>query len=326
MARLFVRISFGMASDPKAWNPWHGCKRYSEGCKFCYMYYLDAARGVPEKSFEIKKTNDFLKPLAKYRDGQYKYPSGSYFRINMTSDTFLEEADEWREEMWRIIKARPDIHFYILTKRVPRIKECLPEDWGEGYENAEFQITVENQRAFDERWPIFKDIPAKHKGFNVSPLVGPVDIRPALETGQIELVYLAGEGYGSDRECRYEWVKKVSDDCMEFGVNFIFNSTGTNFVKDSKRYFIKSPGLQAVQAYRSKLSHYYGRPKYDLYSPYDGHLLQESELVPRRFNLNRCLTCTSFEDCVGCQNCGNCKKVELVEYDDIVRIRKEKGL
>ena len=26
------------------WNPWHGCKKYSEGCEHCYMYYLDSQR------------------------------------------------------------------------------------------------------------------------------------------------------------------------------------------------------------------------------------------------------------------------------------------
>ena len=26
------------------WNPWHGCKKISEGCKNCYMYYLDNVR------------------------------------------------------------------------------------------------------------------------------------------------------------------------------------------------------------------------------------------------------------------------------------------
>ena len=26
------------------WNPWHGCHKYSEGCKYCYMYYLDSKR------------------------------------------------------------------------------------------------------------------------------------------------------------------------------------------------------------------------------------------------------------------------------------------
>lgn len=27
------------------WNPWHGCKKCSEGCQNCYMYFLDAQRG-----------------------------------------------------------------------------------------------------------------------------------------------------------------------------------------------------------------------------------------------------------------------------------------
>ena len=26
------------------WNPWHGCKKYSEGCENCYMYFLDSQR------------------------------------------------------------------------------------------------------------------------------------------------------------------------------------------------------------------------------------------------------------------------------------------
>ncbi len=26
-------------------SPWHGCRKYSEGCQNCYMYYLDALRG-----------------------------------------------------------------------------------------------------------------------------------------------------------------------------------------------------------------------------------------------------------------------------------------
>lgn len=26
-------------------NPWHGCVNVSEGCKNCYMYALDKARG-----------------------------------------------------------------------------------------------------------------------------------------------------------------------------------------------------------------------------------------------------------------------------------------
>ena len=40
-----------MSSD--IWNPWHGCRKYSEGCDHCYMHYLDNERG---KSGDRKST------------------------------------------------------------------------------------------------------------------------------------------------------------------------------------------------------------------------------------------------------------------------------
>ena len=100
--------------DLKSWNLWHGCKKYSEGCENCYMYFLDEVRGVPERAAEIRKTGDFRKPLKKDRSGRYKIPAGYWLRSNITSDTFLEEADEWRGEMWEMIRKRPDVRFYIL--------------------------------------------------------------------------------------------------------------------------------------------------------------------------------------------------------------------
>ena len=126
--------------DLKSWNLWHGCEKYSEGCEHCYMYALDEIRGVPERSDQIIQTKSINLPLKKDRHGHYKIPSGYQLRVNMTSDTFLEEADEWPGEMWRIIRARPDVRFHLLTKRVPRIESCLPEGWGDGYENVELNI------------------------------------------------------------------------------------------------------------------------------------------------------------------------------------------
>ena len=242
----------------------------------------------------------------------------------MTSDTFLEEADEWRSEMWTMIRTRPDVRFYILTKRAPRIAACLPEDWGDGWENVELNITCENQRAFDERWPIFAGIPAKHKGMNLAPLLGPIDITPALASGQLESVCLGGEGFGGRRPCRYEWVKDISDNCARHQVNFTWNATGAIFVKDGRRYHIDSQLVQGLQAYKSGLSRFYQKPVFKLYDPVDGHLLTENELMKPSYNASRCVTCSSFETCIGCVDCGVCKDVRLVSKGDIERIRAEK--
>lgn len=313
-------------ADLKSWNPWHGCTKYSAGCDHCYMYALDKARRVPEKSSAVVRTKSFYLPVEKTRRGHYKIPAGYCLRVNMASDTFVEEADEWRPEMWKIIRSRPDVRFYILTKRAQRMTTHLPDDWGEGYENVQLNITCENQHAFDERWPILRDLPARHKGMNLAPLIGPIDVEPALKTQQIEHIDLGGESFGGKRPCHYEWVKQISDACEAHKVNFVFNSTGDVFVKEGKTYHIENKRTQAIQAFRSRLSRFFGLPQYHLYHPLTHHLLAPEELIRPVYNADRCLQCTSFETCIGCQDCGACKQVRLVEHEEILRLRAEQQL
>ena len=98
------------------WNPWHGCRKCSEGCENCYMYYLDAKRN--RDGAQIYRTGSaFRYPLSRDRSGRYKVRSGEMLRVCMTSDFFLEEADPWREEAWSIIAMRPDVRFFLLTGR-----------------------------------------------------------------------------------------------------------------------------------------------------------------------------------------------------------------
>jgi len=297
------------------WNIWHGCRKCSEGCDNCYVYYLDERRGVSEKAAEVYLTKNRDAPLKKDRYGKYKIPAGAMVSVNMTSDTFIEEADEWRSEMWRIIKKRPDVIFYLLTKRVSRITECLPEDWKEGYENVILNISCENQRTFDERWPIFEHVPAKHKGLNLAPLLNGIDITSALSSGQIEQVYLSGEGFGGRRPCRYEWIERIGNDCEEYKVNFTVNLVSAVFIKDGIEHEIRSNSERAAWANRLGLSRYFGKPHYDLYNPYDGHMLADDELFRPVFNLHRCMQCPNRMICNGCDDCGKCEKVDLVDID-----------
>ena len=115
------------------WNPWHGCKKISEGCANCYMYFLDQIR--TQDGSLIRLTNNMKKPLAKNRKGEYKIKSGELIRVCMTSDFFLEEADVWRTQAWDIMRIRSDVKFFLLTKRPERILSCLPSDWGDGWGN-----------------------------------------------------------------------------------------------------------------------------------------------------------------------------------------------
>ena len=226
------------------WNPWHGCKKCSEGCQNCYMYFLDAQRG--KNGADIYRTKaGFKYPLSKGRNGRYKVQSGEQLRVCMTSDFFLEEADAWRDEAWSIIRQRPDVVFFLLTKRPERVKGCLPYDWGEGWENVFFNVSCENQKRADERIPILLSLPFKHKGIMCAPFIGEISIRDHLKSGQLEQVICDGENYSGARPCRFEWVKQLRDECEEYNVTFAFIGTGRRFVKDGKLYQIEGSELKA---------------------------------------------------------------------------------
>ena len=179
------------------WNPWHGCIKCSEGCQNCYMYFLDEQRG--KSGSDIYRTKaGFRYPLARDRQGRYKVQSGEQLRVCMTSDFFLEQADAWRGEAWDIIRQRPDVVFFLLTKRPQRVADHLPPDWGEGWENVFFNVSCENQRRADERIPILLDLPFKHKGVMCAPFIGAVSLKDYLLAGQLEQVIVDGENYSGE--------------------------------------------------------------------------------------------------------------------------------
>lgn len=38
------------------WNPWHGCIKKSEGCRNCYMYFLDRQPAATAAGFTRSET------------------------------------------------------------------------------------------------------------------------------------------------------------------------------------------------------------------------------------------------------------------------------
>ena len=157
-----------------SWNPWHGCQRVSEGCRECYVYRQDAA--WQKDGGHVAKTAAFGLPVRRSRDGRWKIPAGEMVFTCFTSDFLLAEADVWRREAWEMIRLRRDLHFMFFTKRIDRLSECLPGDWGAGYEHVTIGCTVENQRMADYRLPIFQKLPIRHKIIVCAPLIGPIDL------------------------------------------------------------------------------------------------------------------------------------------------------
>lgn len=219
------------------WNLWHGCYKYSRGCKHCYVYRGDAKRGVD--SSLVTQTRSFDLPLRRKRNGDYKIPSGTLVYTCFTSDFFVADADEWREEAWKMIRQRSDLDFLMITKRIDRLMACLPPDWGDRYDNVTICCTVEDQACADYRLPLYKAAPVKHKILICEPLLERINLRPYAIGEWVEQVVAGGESGPEARECRYDWVLELRNECLENRVAFWFKQTGARFVKDGKLYHIR---------------------------------------------------------------------------------------
>ncbi len=220
------------------WNPWHGCHKISPGCRHCYVYREDAAFGTTVPASEVRKTASFGLPLRRDRKKNWKYPAGTEFALCFTSDFLIEEADQWRDEIWKIIRERRDCRFFFFTKRIGRLPELLPGDWGEGYDNVAVGCSVENQEMADLRLPVFLSLPVKHRIIVVAPMIGPVSLRPFLDDRVVSEVSVGGESGKYGRPLDFEWVIDIHRQCLAAGVPFCFHQTGSHLIKDGRMYDI----------------------------------------------------------------------------------------
>lgn len=220
------------------WNPWHGCTKISPGCKYCYVYRQDEMYGSTLASSLCRKTGAFALPMKRRQDGSYKIPPGKIVFTCFTSDFLLEDADPWRPDCWRMMRQRSDCWFYFFTKRIHRLADCLPPDWGEGYDNVLIGCTVENQDRANYRLPIFLDLPIKHRSIIASPLLERLDLRLYLDD-RIEEVATGGESGVEARPCDYDWILDLRRQCVEKDIPFRFHQTGAYFIKDGRMYRVR---------------------------------------------------------------------------------------
>ena len=222
------------------WNPWRGCHKCSEGCLHCYIHKGDVKRGIDTNI--IQKTKDFAKVIERLKNGAYKMKSGIVYTC-FSTDFLIEEADEWRNECWKMIKERSDCTFLFLTKRIERFINCIPDDWQDGYDHVVVCCTIENQKNADKKLEIFSKLPIKHKCITAQPLLEAINIKKYLD--DIELVVVGGESDLNARILNYDWVLDIRKQCIEKNVAFEFRQCGTNFIKDNHLYRIKTKDLCA---------------------------------------------------------------------------------
>lgn len=245
------------------WNPWHGCKKVSDGCKNCYMFRDKKRYGQDPTQVVRASDKTFYAPL-KLKEPQRVFTCS-------WSDFFIEEADAWRDEAFAIMALTPHIQYQILTKRPERMLEYFDatrhEDvWREFQKltdnrsarfcwplpNVHLGVSVEDQKTADERIPHLLKTPAAARFLSVEPLLGPVNAQRVstfrwrgaeqvnaltgnLEdcfggfvdnTDKIDWVIVGGESGPNARPLHPDWVRSIRDQCVAAGVAFFFKQWG----------------------------------------------------------------------------------------------------
>lgn len=189
-------------------NPWWGCQKVSDACKFCYAETF-ANRyspglwkaGGPRRFFGDKHWNE---PLKWNREAEKSDIRRKVFCASM-ADVFEDREDlvDPRARLFTLIKDTPNLDWLILTKRPENIERMLnqigpdPEDgdvtvWDllnmDGYlDNIWWGTTAENQEEADKRIPHLLTVPAEIHFLSCEPLFGHIDLTKVKYKGQGEL-------------------------------------------------------------------------------------------------------------------------------------------
>ena len=214
------------------WNIARGCTKVDEDCRYCYMY-RDSFNSTRYNPLNVVKTKTvFNLPL------RIKKPS-KIFTSSLT-DVFHEAIDEYRNDMWDIIRACPQHTFQILTKRPERISTHLPEDWGEGWDNVWLGTSVGNPKGMKRIEDLVK-VDSKIKFLSLEPLWGKVELPVdwADGSGMVDWVIVGGEsgnetGKYRYRPCELSWIEDIVAQCRRTGAAVFIKQMGTHLAKELK--------------------------------------------------------------------------------------------
>lgn len=226
-------------------NPWIGCTKVSDGCKHCYAETLMDKRygkvkwGPQGARVRTSKAN-WDKPR---RWNEQAKKEGRRFRVFCASlaDVFEEKPDqpeinEWRNDLFALIDATPNLDWLLLTKRPENIKRLWPFGWyGRDFTwpNVWMGTSVENQETADERIPWLLKIPAVVHFLSCEPLLGHIDLElSGANYGRDDLnemvnwVIVGGESGPGARPLHPDWVRSIRDQCLEADTPFFFKQWG----------------------------------------------------------------------------------------------------
>jgi protein gp37 len=249
MASLYVRpatISFtdmeshwamGITTEiswtHSTFNPWIGCTNVSPGCDHCYAESMARRFGWTKWGNNPRKRTSaayWRQPLRWNVDHvRFFHEHKCRQRVFCASlaDVFDNQVPkEWRDDLWNLIHATPNLDWLLLTKRPQNIRKMLPDDWGKtGYQNVWLGTTAEDQPRFDQRWKILSGVSAIITFISYEPAIGP--LRLPFHGPYPHWLISGGESGGRARALNPQWIRDIIADCRRCGVAPFHKQWGT---------------------------------------------------------------------------------------------------
>lgn len=257
------------------WNPIRGCSRVSDGCRHCYAETVANRFKGPGQPYEG------LVARGGQWNGTIKWVGGDVLTqplrwakprrifVNSMSDLFHEAmTDEMIDQVFAVMASARHHTFQVLTKRPERMRyymatkgrmlairnaaRALDRGNAQGCDrfplpNVWLGVSVEDQKAADERIPHLLATPAAVRWISAEPLLGPVDLfyrgadgeryswlresfwrnnRVEHDPPRIGWVVVGGESGPQARPMHPQWARDLRDQCAAAGVPFLFKQWG----------------------------------------------------------------------------------------------------
>jgi len=207
-------------------NPWIGCQKVSPGCDRCYAKTLmDDRYGRvhwgPHSERKRTSEGNWKLPLRWQKQAVTAGVRPKVFCASLADVWDNHVPNEWRADLFELIRQTPNLDWLLLTKRPENIAKMLPKalrgmpswPWG----NVWLGATAEDQVHYDRRWKALSKVPAAVRFISYEPALGPLNL---VGDALPDWVICGGETGSGARLLKKRWARSLLAQCQEKSVAF----------------------------------------------------------------------------------------------------------
>lgn len=229
------------------WNPVRmKCTPVSAGCARCWHLRF-AKRHAANPTFNDRARNAYAGGYPFFDNDEWMEPAKlrkpAKIAVQLMGDLFHDDVPTDYIDRIFYTMLREERHtFLVLTKRAGRMqhyirarRSCPDHIW--------LGVSVEDQKAADERIPLLLQTPAAVRWVSVEPMLEAVDLEQckaiAWNPG-VNFVVVGAETGPGKRPCRPEWIDDLRQQCKAAGVAF-FGKVGEDGQPLGPREYPEAP-------------------------------------------------------------------------------------